>query len=54
MQREATPGAMKLPTGAKDREKFQLLEAKVNSLVSRVDALEAIATEPKNKKPKGE
>ena len=32
MQRPATPGAMKLPAGAKDRERFDALEARVKAL----------------------
>ena len=48
MERQAIPGAMKLPPGAKDRERFMALEARVNALeatnkalLGRLDALEA-------------
>jgi hypothetical protein len=38
--REAVPGSMRIPAGAKDRERFEILEAKVQALVARVEALE--------------
>lgn len=45
MERQAIPGAMKLPPGAKDREKFQLLEARVQGLEkSFKDATAAAST----------
>lgn len=39
MQRPATPGAMKLPAGAKDRERFDALEARVKALELRLETL---------------
>lgn len=38
MQRPATPGAMKLPAGAKDRERFDALEARVKALEALIQA----------------
>jgi hypothetical protein len=39
MERQAIPGAMKLPPGARDREKFQLLEARVQGLEKSLKSL---------------
>lgn len=36
MQRPATPGAMKLPAGAKDRERFNALEARIKTLEAMI------------------
>ncbi len=53
MQREAMPGAMRIPAGAKDRERFEVLEARMQALASRVDALES-AKKPGRPKKDGE
>lgn len=41
VMREATPGAMRLPSGAKDRETIRTLQDGLAALKARVDALEA-------------
>lgn len=68
MNRQAVPGAMKMPPGAKERERFNALEAivkkqgeqlaflaaLVEDQAGMIEQLQAAITDPKpgNKKPK--